>query len=180
MIYDLGDRRPDVHESCFVAPNATIIGSVVLLRDASVWFAATLRGDSDLITIGEESNIQDGAVLHTDEGIQLEVGPRVTVGHRAMLHGCRVGEGSLIGIGATILNHAVIGKHCLIGAHALIPEGKQIPDRSLVIGAPGRVIRVLDDEAVAKLEDAARHYVDNARRFGLELQPAPTKRKTSP
>lgn len=179
MIYALGDRLPTVHESCFVAPNATVVGSVVLLRDASIWFSATLRGDTDLITVGEESNIQDGAILHTDAGIELEVGPRVTVGHRAMLHGCRVGEGSLVGIGATILNHAVIGKHCLIGAHALIPEGKVIPDRSLVVGTPGRVVRSLDDDAVAQLEDAARHYVDNARRFLAELQPAPTNRNTS-
>ena len=179
MIYELGERKPQVHDSAFIAPNATLIGSVVIERDASVWFNATLRGDTDLITIGEGSNIQDGSVVHTDEGIQLVVGPRVTVGHKAMLHGCRIAEGSLVGIGATILNHAVIGKHCLIGAHALVTEGKVIPDRSLVVGSPGRVIRTLDDEAIASLEEAAQHYIDNARRYRAQLQPAPTQRSTS-
>jgi carbonic anhydrase/acetyltransferase-like protein (isoleucine patch superfamily) len=179
VIYELGDRRPNIHESCFIAPNATVLGTVELAQDVSVWFNATIRGDTDLIRIGEGTNIQDGSVLHTDEGIQLVIGRRVTVGHKAMLHGCNVGDGSLIGIGATVLNHAVIGKHCLIGAHALITEGKKIPDRSLVVGAPGRVIRTLSDEAVEQLEEAARHYVDNAKRFLVELQPAPTQRSTS-
>jgi carbonic anhydrase/acetyltransferase-like protein (isoleucine patch superfamily) len=179
VIYTLGSRKPAIHESCFIAENATIIGSVVLERDASIWFNAVLRGDNDLITVREESNIQDGAVLHTDDDIQLEVGPRVTVGHKAMLHGCRIGEGSLVGIGATILNNAVIGKHCIIGAHALITEGKEIPDRSLVVGAPGRVIRTVSDEVVEKLEWSAEHYVKNGRRFRQDLQPFPTSRSTS-
>lgn len=179
MIYALADRQPTIHETCFVADNATLIGSVVLEEDASVWFNVVIRGDTDRITIRRGTNVQDGAVLHTDEGIELVVGPRVTVGHQAMLHGCRVGEGSLIGIGATVLNNAVIGKHCIIGAHALITEGKEIPDRSLVVGAPGRVIRTLDDGVVDKLEESARHYIENGRRFRTELQPAPTHRSTS-
>jgi carbonic anhydrase/acetyltransferase-like protein (isoleucine patch superfamily) len=171
MIYQLGDRQPVIDPSCFIAEDATIVGSVVIERHASVWFHVTVRGDTDRITVGESSNIQDGSVLHTDDGIQLEVGARVTVGHRAMLHGCKIGEGSLIGIGATILNHAVIGKHCLIGAHSLITEGKVIPDRSLVVGSPGRVIKSITDEMVEQLEAAARHYVDNGRRFRRDLVP---------
>ncbi len=169
MIYDLGERRPVVHASSFIAPGASVIGSVELERDTSVWFNAVIRGDTDRILVREASNVQDGAVLHTDDGIVLELGPRVTVGHRAMIHGATVGEGSLIGIGATILNRAVIGRHCIIGAHALILENARIPDRSLVVGAPGRVVKRVDDAMVATLEDAARHYVDNARRFLAEL-----------
>ncbi len=171
MIYTLEDRQPTIHASCFVAHNATIVGTVELEEDVSVWFNATLRGDTDRIVIRRESNIQDGAVLHTDEGIVLEVGPRVTVGHKAMLHGCRVGRGSLIGIGATVLNNAVIGDHCIIGAHALITEGKVIPDRSLVVGSPGRVIKRIDDAALEKLEHAADHYVHNAKRYLAALKP---------
>ncbi len=171
MIIDLGDRRPTIEEGCFVAPNATVIGSVLLMRDASVWFNATLRGDTDLISVGEASNIQDGAILHTDEGIQLRVGRGVTVGHRAMLHGCEVGDHSLIGIGATILNRARIGRHCLVGAHALVTEGKVFPDRTLLVGSPARAVRALTGEEMQRLEEAARHYVDNARRFLTTMKP---------
>jgi carbonic anhydrase/acetyltransferase-like protein (isoleucine patch superfamily) len=171
MLYALGDRRVEMHESCFVADSASVIGSVVLERGASVWFNATIRGDTDLITIGEESNVQDGAVLHTDEGIQLTLGRGVTVGHMAMLHGCSVGDFSLIGIGATILNRARIGSHCIVGAHALVTEGKVFPDRSLIIGVPARVLRPISDADIEHLHEAARHYADNARRYREQLVP---------
>lgn len=157
--------------SAWIAENATVIGRVRLASRCSVWFQAVLRGDNELIDVGEESNIQDGCVLHTDMGAPLTIGARCTIGHQAMLHGCTIGEGSLVGIGATILNHAVIGKGCLIGAHALIPEGKVIPDRSLVMGAPGRVVRVLDDAAVAGLLKSAAGYVRNAARYRAGLKP---------
>lgn len=164
-LYRLGDRRPELHDSCWVADNAAVIGSVTLEREASVWFNCVLRGDNDVIRIGRGSNIQDGSVLHTDPGIPLEIGADVTVGHVAMLHGCRVGDGSLIGMKAVILNRAVIGRHCLIGASTLIPEGRVIPDRSLVVGSPGKIIRELGDEDVARLLRSARHYVENWQRY---------------
>lgn len=173
MIYTLEDRQPEVHGTCFVAESAAVIGSVVLEAHASVWFQAVLRGDTDLITIGEESNVQDGAVLHTDAGIRLTLGRGVTVGHKVMLHGCEVGDYSLVGIGAIVLNRARIGKHCLIGANTLITEGKQIPDRSLVVGSPARVVRQLTDADAASLEASARHYVENARRYLRALRPDP-------
>lgn len=169
-LYALGERRPELRGDCWVAENAAVIGSVVIEDGASVWFNTVIRGDNDLITIGAGSNVQDGAVLHTDAGIKLTLGPSVLVGHQAMLHGCTIGEGSLIGIQAIILNHAVIGKECLIGAGALIPEGKVIPDRSLVMGSPGRVVRELGDEEVARLLHSARHYVDNANRYRTQLE----------
>jgi carbonic anhydrase/acetyltransferase-like protein (isoleucine patch superfamily) len=171
VIYRLGERRVTRHPSAWVAPNATVIGSVVLEAESSVWFGATIRGDSEQITVGARTNVQDGAVLHTDEGIELSIGPGVTIGHQAMLHGCRVGRFSLIGIGATVLNGAVIGDYCVIGAHTLVPEGRVIPDRSLVVGTPARVIRTLDDSAARKLEQSAEHYVENAKRFSEGLEP---------
>jgi carbonic anhydrase/acetyltransferase-like protein (isoleucine patch superfamily) len=169
MLYDLGDRRPSVHPSCFVADSAQVIGSIVLEEDASVWFNVVLRGDNDLVTIGRESNVQDGSIIHTDAGLQVRLGRGVTVGHRVMLHGCDVGDYSLVGIGAIVLNRAKIGKHCLIGAGALITEGKEIPDRSLVLGSPGRVVRKVSDNEVLVLEGSAAHYVQNARRYKQEL-----------
>jgi carbonic anhydrase/acetyltransferase-like protein (isoleucine patch superfamily) len=168
-IYALGERRPEFRGDTWIADNATVIGSVVLEHNASVWYNAVLRGDNDLIHVGESSNIQDGAILHTDPGLPLVVESHVTVGHLAMLHGCTVGEGSLIGINAVILNRAIIGKRCLIGAKALIPEGKAIPDRSLVVGAPGRVIRELTDEEVAKLLQSADRYVAHWQHYAREL-----------
>ena len=170
MIYALGSRRVElVGSGHFIAGNATVIGSVVVGPDASIWFNATVRGDNDIIAIGARSNVQDGAVLHTDEGIPLDVGPGVTIGHLAMLHGCTIGAGSLIGLSAVILNRAVIGRSCLVGAGALIPEGKVIPDRSLVVGSPGRIIRELTDEEVARIAASAEHYVANARRYRADL-----------
>ncbi len=168
-IYRLGDHSPQLHEGVWIADNATVIGDVHLGRNVNVWFGAILRGDNDPITIGENTNVQDAAVLHTDDGVPLDIGRDVTVGHKAMLHGCTVGEGSLIGINAVVLNRAVIGKHCLIGANSLIPEGKVIPDRSLVCGSPGRIIRELTDHEIAKLKASATNYVHNARRYEDKL-----------
>jgi carbonic anhydrase/acetyltransferase-like protein (isoleucine patch superfamily) len=173
MIYSLGDRKVITRGDYWVADNATVIGSVVLEHKASVWFNSVVRGDNDLITIGEGSNVQDGSVLHTDAGVRLTLGKNVTVGHQVMLHGCSIGEGSMVGIRSTILNHAKIGKHCLIGAHALITEGKEIPDRSLVVGSPGKVVRQLTDEEVEGLLENALHYVENFQRYRLDLKAAP-------
>jgi len=171
MIYSLGDRVPEFKsDDYFVADNATIIGSVILAHQASIWFNAVLRGDNDLITIGENSNIQDGSVLHTDGGMPLTVGKNVTVGHKVMLHGCTVGDGSLIGINAVVLNGAKIGRGCLIGANALIPEGKEIPDGSLVMGSPGKVVRELGEAQLKGLEMSALHYVENYKRYKAELK----------
>ncbi|GAB4528058.1 MAG: gamma carbonic anhydrase family protein [Haliangiales bacterium] len=166
MIYSIDERKVEIEGDCFVAESATLIGSVVLKADASVWFNAVLRGDNDVITIGPASNIQDGSVLHTDDGIPLTLGRGVTVGHKVMLHGCQIGDYSLIGIGAVVLNRARVGKHCIIGANTLITQGTEIPDRSLVMGAPGRVVRaVRDDEIQTMLEYSAQHYVENGRRY---------------
>lgn len=170
MIYSLGDRKVITRGDYWVADNAAVIGSVILEHNASVWFNTVIRGDNDLITVGEGSNVQDNSVLHTDEGVRLTIDRNVTIGHHAMLHGCMVGEGSLIGIKSTILNHAKIGRHCLIGAHALITEGKEIPDRSLVVGSPGKVIRELTDEEVQRLLENALHYVKNFQRYRLDLK----------
>lgn len=170
MIHVLGDRQVEFRGGGhFIAHNATVIGSVVLEEDVSIWFNTVIRGDNDPIVIGARSNIQDGSVLHTDEGVPLAIGASVTVGHQAMLHGCTIGDGTLVGIKAVVLNHAVIGRECLIGAGALIPERKVIPDRSLVVGAPGRIVRTLSDDEAARLRWSADHYVANARRYLRDL-----------
>lgn len=153
----------------WVAASADVIGRVRLARNASVWFNAVLRGDNELISVGEGSNIQDGCVLHTDMGSPLNIGANCTIGHRAMLHGCAIGDNCLIGIGAIILNNAVIGKNCLIGAHTLVSERKVIPDNSLVMGSPGKVVRELDDAAIARLSAAAAGYVRNWQRYAKGL-----------
>ena len=173
QVYDLGSRRVQLPQDgeYWIAPNATVVGNVVIQRNASVWFGAVIRGDNDPITIGENSNVQDGSVLHTDDGVPLTLGTGVTIGHMAMLHGCIVGDNSLIGIGAVVLNGAQIGRNCLIGARALITEGKVIPDNSLVIGAPGRVARMLEPAEIEGLRNSARHYVENWKRFAAELKP---------
>jgi carbonic anhydrase/acetyltransferase-like protein (isoleucine patch superfamily) len=171
--YSLGKRVVEFRgPDWFIAENATVVGSVVLGNDVSVWFSAVVRGDNDLITIGDNSNIQDGAVLHTDPGIRLTLGRDVSVGHLAMLHGCTVGDNSLIGINAVVLNHSVIGKNCLIGSNALIPEGKKIPDGSLVVGSPGRVVRRLEEAEVAGLKSIADGYAARFRLFRAELKKA--------
>jgi carbonic anhydrase/acetyltransferase-like protein (isoleucine patch superfamily) len=155
----------------WVAPNATLIGDVTLGDEASIWFGAVLRGDNEAIAVGARSNIQDLAIVHTDPGFPATVGMDCTIGHRAILHGCTIGDNSLIGMGAVILNGARVGQNCLIGAGALVPEGKEIPDRSLVIGAPGRVVRALDEAALAKLTLAAARYVANWKRYAAGLTP---------
>ena len=169
MKYRLGELRVECHPTSWVAPNATVIGNVRLQARASVWFGAVLRGDNELIDIGEDSNVQDGTVMHTDLGSPLTLGKGVTVGHNAMLHGCSVGDYSLVGINAVILNGARIGKHCIIGANALIPEGKEIPDGSLVMGSPGKVVRELSEQQKRMIEAGAAHYVANAQRYAREL-----------
>lgn len=169
-IYSYGERVPSVHESVFVAPNASVIGSVVLSENTSVWFSATIRGDNETISLGKNSNVQEGAVLHTDPGLKLTVGENVTVGHQAMLHGCTIGDGSLIGIQAVILNGAVIGKSCLVGAGAVVTENKVFPDRSLIVGAPARLVRQLTDEEVEKLMMSARIYAERRGNFLTKLK----------
>ncbi|HTN33876.1 MAG TPA: gamma carbonic anhydrase family protein [Marinobacter sp.] len=170
MFYRLDNRTPElVGDGQFVAHNATVIGSVRLMDSASVWYNVVIRGDNDLITIGPESNVQDGSVLHTDPGIKLTLGRGVTVGHKAMLHGCDIGDYTLIGINAVILNGAKIGKYCLIGANTLIPERMVIPDGSMVVGSPGKIKRELNDNQKKMLELSARHYVENAARYREKL-----------
>jgi len=169
--YHLGERRVECRGEHYIAPNATLIGSVVLEHEVSIWFNAVLRADNDSITIGSRSNVQDGAVLHTDPGIPLNVGRDCTIGHLVMLHGCSIGEGSLIGIKSIILNHARVGRNCLIGANSLITEGKEIPDRSLVMGSPGKVVRQLTDEEVKFLQWSAEGYVEKLHRYQRSLQP---------
>jgi carbonic anhydrase/acetyltransferase-like protein (isoleucine patch superfamily) len=170
--YVLDGIAPEVPEAgaYWIAASADVIGRVRLERNASIWFNAVLRGDNELILVGEGSNIQDGCVLHTDMGSPLTIGKNCTIGHQAMLHGCTIGENSLVGIGAVILNNAVIGKNCLIGAHTLITEGKVIPDNSLVMGSPGRVVGELDAEAISRLSAAAASYVRNWQRYAKGMQ----------
>jgi carbonic anhydrase/acetyltransferase-like protein (isoleucine patch superfamily) len=171
MIYELGERRVRIEGKVFVAESADVIGSVVLKDQSSVWFNAVLRGDSDEIIVGEETNIQDGALLHTDPGIPLILGRGVTVGHHAVVHGCEVGDYSLIGINAVILNHAKIGKYCTIGANALVTQGQQIPDYSVVLGSPAKVVRQIDPGHVEGLKNSAAGYVSRARQYLEALHP---------
>ena len=170
-LYKLGTHTPIVPEDgdYWVAPDANVIGKVRLGAGANIWFGATLRGDNEMIDVGAGSNIQENSVLHTDMGSPLVIGAGCTIGHKAMLHGCILGENTLIGMGATILNNAKIGKNCLIGAGALITEGKEIPDGSLVMGAPGKVVRDLSEAQIDALKQSALHYQENARRFRDEL-----------
>jgi len=165
VLYSLEGISPELDDDSWVAPDANLIGRVRLDAGASVWFGSTLRGDNELIHVGEGSNIQDHSVLHTDMGYPLTIGKNCTIGHKAMLHGCTIGEQSLIGMGAMVLNGARIGQNCLIGAGALITEGKEIPDGSLVMGAPGRVVRQLDEEAIVGLLASAQIYQRNMRRY---------------
>ncbi len=171
MIYTLEKRRVELHGSeHYIAPNATVIGSVVLEDRTSIWFNAVLRADNEPIMIDEGSNIQDGCVLHVDPGCPLRIGKGVTVGHMVMLHGCSIGDNSLIGIKSVILNNAKIGKNCLIGSNTLITENKVIPDNSLVMGSPGRVVRELSADEIQGLKQSALHYVENLRRYRDFLQ----------
>ncbi|PCH45471.1 MAG: gamma carbonic anhydrase family protein [Hyphomicrobiales bacterium] len=175
-IYELDGFRPsfagkdEPGDACWIAPCAALIGKIELHEGASIWFGAVLRGDNELIIIGRNSNLQDLAMCHTDEGFPLTIGEGCTIGHKALLHGCTIGNNSLVGMGAMIMNGAVIGENCLIGAGALIPEGKTIPDNSLVVGAPGKVIRTLDQEMIERLRWSSAHYVENSRRFKKGLK----------
>ncbi|MEX1662274.1 gamma carbonic anhydrase family protein [Thioclava sp. 15-R06ZXC-3] len=171
MIYELDGIAPQISPDAWVAADANLIGKVVLEGAASVWFGATLRGDNEEIRVGAGSNVQENVVCHTDMGFPLVIGANCTIGHKAMLHGCVIGDGSLIGMGATVLNGAKIGRGCLIGAGALITEGKEIPDGSLVMGAPGKVVRQLDAAAQDQLLQSAVHYRENAARFGAGMRP---------
>jgi len=173
-IYCLENVTPELPENdeYWIAPNAAVMGRVILKKNASIWWGCTVRGDNDPIVIGENSNVQDGSVLHTDLGSPLNIGANVTIGHLVMLHGCEIGDNSLIGIGAVVLNGARIGKNCLIGAKALIPEGKVIPDNSLVMGAPGKVVREVSPAQVERLTGSAAGYVRNWKRYAAGLKPA--------
>ena len=170
-LYALDGMAPQVDDTAWVAPDANLIGKVVLEENASVWFGCTLRGDNEEIRVCAGTNVQENVVCHTDMGFPLTIGAGCTIGHKVMLHGCTIGENTLIGMGATILNGAKIGKNCLIGAGALVTEGKEIPDGSLVMGMPAKVVRALDDEAIRRLEASALHYQQNARRYAEGLAP---------
>ena len=173
-VFDLGGRSPKLpgeHEY-WIAPTATVLGDVELKPGASVWFGAVLRGDNEPIVIGENSNIQDGSVLHTDIGIPLHIGRNVTVGHQVMLHGCVIGDNSLIGIGSLVMNRAVIGSNCIVGSKTLITEGKVFPDGVLIMGSPGKVVRELSEAEIGFLQASAAHYVENWKRYARELTPA--------
>lgn len=176
MIYQLNDNqvRYDA-DNCFIAESAAVIGSVTLGESVSIWFQAVVRGDTSPIHVGSRTNIQDGAVLHADPGYPLQIGSNVTIGHKAVVHGCTIGNGSLIGINAVLLNGATIGNHCLIGANALVPEGMHIPDGSLVIGSPGKVRRQLTETEIKALNASADHYVQNGIRFRSGLRPQSVK-----
>jgi carbonic anhydrase/acetyltransferase-like protein (isoleucine patch superfamily) len=169
-LYQLGDDTPDIADTAWVADSAQVMGAVTLAENASVWFGAILRGDTERITIGKNSNVQDGSVIHADHGYPVTLAENVTVGHQVMLHGCTVGEGSLVGIGAVVLNGAKIGKGCLVGARALVTEGKEFPDGSMILGSPAKVVRMLTLEEIEGIRRSAMHYVDNARRFKAGLK----------
>ena len=172
-VYNLGDIAPELPniDEYWIAPNAMVVGRVILKKNASIWFGATLRGDNDPIIIGENSNVQDGSVLHTDAGSPLTIGANCTIGHLVMLHGCTIGDNSLVGIGSVILNGVKIGKNCLIGANVLLTEGKEIPDNSLVMGAPGKVVREVSPEQARTLANGSQLYVANWRRYRAGLKP---------
>ena len=170
MIYSLGDMRlTTVSDDYYITPNATLIGAINLGSNSSIWWNAVIRADNEPITLGDNTNIQDSCVLHTDPGFPIKIGANVSIGHKCMLHGCTIGEGSLVGIGTIILNGAQIGRNCLIGANSLITEGKEIPDNSLVMGSPGKVIRNVDDKAIAMMARNIKSYVNRAERYKAEL-----------
>ena len=169
MIYRIDKHSPKFNDTNFIAPNATVIGRVVLEEDASVWFNVVIRGDNDPIIIGKKSNIQDGSILHTDLGAPLNIGEGVTVGHKVMLHGCSISDNCLIGINSTILNHAVIGKNSIVGANSLITEGKEYPDNTLIIGSPAKPIRELREAEIMMINMSSEHYVENGKRFMSSL-----------
>jgi carbonic anhydrase/acetyltransferase-like protein (isoleucine patch superfamily) len=171
-LYALGDQQPEIPSSgrYWIAPDAHVIGNVRLGEDVGIWFGAVLRGDNEPITLGAGSNIQEGAVVHVDPGFPVTIGTGCTIGHRAIVHGCTIGDNSLIGMGATVLNGAIIGNNCLVGANALVTEGKVFPDNSLIVGAPAKAVRILDDDAVEGLRKSAANYIRNWQRFSKSLQ----------
>lgn len=169
-IYQLGEHAPEIDATAYVAPSASLIGKVTLLANSSVWFGVTLRGDNERITIGERSNVQENAVMHTDMGYPLTLGSDVTIGHLAMLHGCTIGDGTLVGIGAVVLNGAKIGKGCLVGAGALVTEGKEFPDNMLIIGSPAKAVRALTAADAAQLQGAANTYVNRGQQYKTQLK----------
>ena len=168
-IYQLGEMRPEIHETAWIADDANVIGNVKLKEGSSVWFCTTIRGDNEIVVVGKGTNIQENTVMHTDIGFPLTIGENCTIGHKVMLHGCKIGNNTLIGMGAVILNGVKIGDNCLIGAGALITENKVIPDGSLVMGMPGKIVRQLDDAAIARLTQSALNYQENAARFRNKL-----------
>ncbi len=170
IAYSLDNGKPQCGENVYIAPGAAVIGDVVLGNNVGIWFNSVLRGDNERICVGDGTNIQDGCVLHTDPGCPLNIGANVTVGHQAMLHGCTIDDGTLIGIGAVVLNNATVGKHCLIGASTLIADGKIIPDNSLVVGSPGRVIRTLNQDEMDMLHRFSLSYIDKITRYKSSLQ----------
>ena len=170
-LYALGDLTPQIHPDTWVAPDANLIGQVVMEAGSSVWFGTTIRADHEVILIGEGSNVQENSVLHIDKGFPLTIGKNCTVGHKVMLHGCTIGDGTLIGMGATVLNGAKIGRNCVIGAGALVTENKEIPDNSLVMGSPGKVVREVDPKLAQRVIAGSLHYQDQMRRFRAELRP---------
>lgn len=169
-VYALGNHTPQIHPDTWVAPDANLIGQVVMEAGSSVWFGTTIRADHEIILIGEGSNVQENCVMHVDAGYPLTIGKNCTIGHKVMLHGCTIGDNTLVGMGATILNGAKIGRNCLIGAGALVTENKEIPDNSLVMGAPGKVVREVDERAMQRILMGSQHYQDNMRRFRDELR----------
>lgn len=169
-IYQFEEHAPEIDDTAYVTESASVIGKVKMAPHSSVWFNVAIRGDNELITIGENSNVQEGAVLHTDVGYPMLIGKNVTVGHQAMLHGCTIGDGALIGIQAVILNGAKIGKNCLVGAGALVTEGKEFPDNSLIIGAPAKAVRQLSDEDIARMHAGTDSYVQRAQQFKAKLK----------
>lgn len=170
MIYTLENRVPQFKGDYFIADNATVIGSVTLEHNASVWFNAVLRGDNGELTVGENSNVQDGSVLHTDPGIPVKIGRDCTIGHLVMLHGCEIGDNTVVGIKSVVLNHARIGSNCIVGANSLVTEGKRFPDNCLIMGAPAKVVRELTPQEIQIITLSAQHYVDNARRYRSQLR----------
>ncbi len=171
MKYSLGEKSPTIDDTCFVAPSADLIGNVVMAPNSSVWFNCVLRADNEPIYIGENSNIQDGSVMHVDSNYPINISANVTVGHKVMLHGCSIGENTLIGMNAVVLNGARIGKNCVIGANSLVTENMQVPDGSMVLGSPAKIVKELDDKQIALLKHGAQHYVENSLLYNKLLKP---------
>ena len=171
MIYSLGEKKPSFDaESVWIADSADVIGDVVLNKDVSVWFNVTMRGDNDTITIGEGTNIQDNTVIHTDEGIKVNIDENVRVGHKVIIHGASIGANTVVGMGSVVMNHAKVGANCIIGANSLITERKEFPDNSLIMGSPAKIVRELTEEEISVLVFSAKHYIDKSKSYKAELK----------